>query len=104
MPATSLPIAIFRLADILPLDIFFHVKIITYTNSARRQFRGLDPQVQTRLREKLAVYAETGAGDVVAMQGQGGARLRVGDYRIVFVEGDEAIEVRAVGHRRDVYR
>lgn len=61
-------------------------------------------QAQSRIREKVAHYAATGAGDVTALQGQDGARLRVGDYRVIFVETDEAIEVRAVGHRREIYR
>lgn len=53
--------------------------------------------------EKLHRYAATGAGDVKALAGRSGMRLRVGDYRIVFVETSESISVRAVGHRRDIY-
>ena len=53
--------------------------------------------------EKLHRDAESGVGDVKAMVGQSAARLRVGDYRIVFVETENAISVRAVGHRRDIY-
>ncbi|MGX7703723.1 type II toxin-antitoxin system RelE family toxin [Methylobacterium sp. Gmos1] len=32
-----------------------------------------------------------------------GARLRVGDYRVVFTETDDAIQIYAIGHRRDIY-
>jgi len=33
-------------------------------------------------------------------------RLRVGDYRIIYSVDDEAevVTIRAVGHRRDIYR
>jgi len=41
---------------------------------------------------------------VTALKGQSGAaRLRVGDYWIIFVETAVAISVRAVGHRREIY-
>jgi mRNA interferase RelE/StbE len=79
------------------------MKTISYTMSAARQFRKLPPDIRERLIEKLHRYVETGAGDVKALVGQPGARLRVGDYRVVFVETADAISVRAVGHRRDVY-
>jgi mRNA interferase RelE/StbE len=79
------------------------MKTISYTMSAIRQLRKLPHDVRERLIEKLHRYVETGAGDVKALAGLAGARLRVGDYRIVFVETADAISVRAVGHRRDVY-
>jgi hypothetical protein len=31
-------------------------------------------------------------------------RLRVGDYRVILDRGRDTIEVRAVAHRREVYR
>jgi len=41
---------------------------------------------------------------VKKMVGEDGARLRIGDYRIIFTESGAAIEIRAVGHRKDIYR
>ena len=79
-------------------------KNIVFTAAARRAWRGLVPGVQTRLEAALARYAETGAGDVKTLAGRDGARLRWGDYRVVFIETGSVIEVRAVGHRRDIYR
>lgn len=79
------------------------MKTIGYTTSATRQLRALPANIRERLIEKLRRYAETGAGDVKALTGQAGARLRVGDYRIIFVETMDAISVRAVGHRSDIY-
>jgi 2-methylisocitrate lyase-like PEP mutase family enzyme len=33
-----------------------------------------------------------------------GARLRVGDWRVIFVETTATVEVRAVGNQRDIYK
>ena len=79
------------------------MKAITYTALATRQLRKLPEDVRERVIEKLHRYAGTGAGDVKALTGQPGARLRIGDYRALFVETTDAISVRAVGHRRDIY-
>jgi mRNA interferase RelE/StbE len=79
------------------------MKALSYTIAASRQLRKLPADVRERVIEKLHRYAETGAGDVKALTGQPGARLRVGDYRAVFVETADAISVRAVGHRREIY-
>jgi mRNA interferase RelE/StbE len=80
------------------------VKTVLYTNSARKALRGLASDVQTAIKAKLDRYAENGSGDVTKLQGTEGARLRVGEYRVIFVETGDGIEVRAVGHRREIYR
>jgi len=60
-------------------------------------------EIRERVIDKLKRYAGSGAGDVKALVGQPGERLRIGDYRIVFIETADAISVRALGHRSDVY-
>jgi mRNA interferase RelE/StbE len=80
------------------------MKTILYTSTARKALMALQPQVRDRLRTKLVRYAESGAGDVTKLQGVEGARLRVGEYRIILVETEDTIEVRAIGHRREIYR
>lgn len=60
--------------------------------------------VQTRLSDALRRYAATGQGDVTKLKGGEGARLRWGDYRVIFVETADSIEIHAIGHRRDIYR
>ncbi|EJW10179.1 hypothetical protein A33M_0428 [Rhodovulum sp. PH10] len=37
------------------------------------------------------------------LKGRAGARLRVGDWRVIFDQNDETIVVAAVGHRREIY-
>jgi mRNA interferase RelE/StbE len=80
------------------------MKALDYTTAAARQLRKLPAPTRERLIARLHAYAASGKGDVVKMAGQEGARLRVGDHRAVFVEPADAISVRAVGHRRDIYR
>jgi mRNA interferase RelE/StbE len=50
-------------------------------------------------------FAESGVGDVKALQGREELRLRIGDYRLFFVCPDsDTIEVRRVRHRGEAYR
>jgi mRNA interferase RelE/StbE len=79
------------------------MKAVVYTASAVRQLRKLPLDIRKRLIAKLHRYAENGTGDVKRLVGQPGARLRVGDYRIIFVESDDTISIRGVGHRREIY-
>jgi mRNA interferase RelE/StbE len=79
------------------------MKPVVYTIAATKQLRRLPANIRERVIDKLHRHAATGAGDVKALTGQARARLRVGDYRVVFVETGDAISVRAVGHRREIY-
>jgi len=80
------------------------MKTVAFNIAGRCAFKRLPADLQARLMDKLMRYAETGFGDVKAMQGQDGARLRVGDFRILFIETETTINVTDVGHRRDIYR
>ena len=80
------------------------MKTVTYRKSAARALRKLPEKVQTRIVDALNSYAETGEGNVTKLVNKQGARLRVGDYRVILVEGKDEIEVLAVGHRKDIYR
>jgi mRNA interferase RelE/StbE len=79
------------------------MKTIAWTLEARRSLRKLPPQIRADIEAKLDRFARTGAGNLKRLQGQPGTRLRVGDYRVIFVETANTVEVRAVGHRRDIY-
>jgi mRNA interferase RelE/StbE len=76
---------------------------IAFTTAATRQWLGLSADLRRRLNTKLSAYAQTGQGDVKRLKGRAGARLRVGDWRIVFYVEDKTIIVAAVGHRREIY-
>jgi mRNA interferase RelE/StbE len=79
------------------------VKRIAFVNTANRSFRKLPGAARDQIIAKLQFYAQTGGGDVKALVGQPGLRLRSGDYRVLFTETETTILVHRVGHRRDIY-
>jgi mRNA interferase RelE/StbE len=76
---------------------------VVFAPAATRQWLKLSPQVRERIRKKLDVFAATGHGDVKKLKGQAGARLRVGDWRVIYYEEGGTKVVVAVGHRREIY-
>ena len=76
---------------------------IAFTAAATRQWLGLSADVRRRLDAKLSAFVQTGHGDVKRLKGQAGARLRVGDWRIIFYVESDTVTVIAVGHRREIY-
>lgn len=76
---------------------------IVFTAAATRQWLKLSPGIRRRIDDKLNDFAAAGIGDVKRLKGRAGARLRVGDWRIVFYEESGNIVVAAVGHRREIY-
>jgi mRNA interferase RelE/StbE len=79
------------------------MRSIVFTPAAVRQWTKLSAAVRARLRTRLEAFAATGHGDVKALKGRAGMRLRVGDWRVIFYEEGDAVVVVAVGHRRDIY-
>jgi mRNA interferase RelE/StbE len=75
------------------------VKRIVWTDPARTDVRSLSKPTAVHF-SALHRFAESGAGDVKALQGREELRLRIGDYRLFFVCPDaDTIEVRRVRHR-----
>jgi mRNA interferase RelE/StbE len=54
-------------------------------------------------RSQIGAFAETGAGEVKALKGVAGMRLRAGDWCVLFTIEADTITIHAVGHRRDIY-
>ena len=82
------------------------MKRIIWTDQAKADVRKLDRPTAMRVLHALHRFAESGTGDLKALQGDAEElRLRIGDYRLFFVHTtDEAIEVRRARHRREAYR
>lgn len=79
------------------------MKAITFTPGAVRQWLKLSADTHKRIDAKLAAYAAKGTGDIKRLKGRDGARLRVGDWRVIFIEESTSIIVVAVGNRKDIY-
>ena len=79
------------------------VKEIEFTSAAVRQWRKLSAATRAQIDLKLKAFAETGIGDVKALKGAAGMRLRSGDWRVLFTMKANTITIHAVGHRREIY-
>ena len=81
------------------------MKRIVWTDLAKADVRSLSKIDAMHILSALHRFAESGAGDVKALQGRDELRLRIGDYRLFFVSADpDTIEVRRVHHRSEAYR
>ena len=72
---------------------------VSYTEDALRDLRRIGRVAAVRVMEKVAAYAAKPSAftnRVKRLKGSGYLRLRVGDYRVVWVIH--------IGHRREVYR
>lgn len=76
---------------------------VSFTSAAARQWIKLPSAVRQRISSKVEAFAIGGVGDVKRLKGRDGCRLRVGDYRVIFIENADSIVVVAVGHRREIY-
>jgi mRNA interferase RelE/StbE len=56
-----------------------------------------------RLISAIDRYAQSGIGDVKALSGLTGFRLRVGDYRILFEKTDSGFIITRIGPRGSIY-
>jgi len=79
------------------------VKEIEFTSAAVRQWRKLTPTTRVQIDLKLRAFVEIGIGDVKALKGVAGMRLRSGDWRVLFTIKANTVTIHAVGHRRDIY-
>jgi len=79
------------------------MKKIVFTSAGTRQWIKLSADVRRRIDKRLLEFAASGKGDVKRLRGRDGARLRVGDWRLIFYEAGDEIVVVAVGHRREIY-
>ncbi|MFL4968694.1 MAG: type II toxin-antitoxin system RelE family toxin [Xanthobacteraceae bacterium] len=79
------------------------MKPIVFTPASARQWVKLSRDVRQRIDDRLRDFATTGKGDVKRLKGRRGARLRIGDWRVIFYEERGSIVVAAVGHRREIY-
>lgn len=79
------------------------MKPIKFTTAATNQWLKLTANIRQRINTRLEEFARTGHGDVKRLKGRMGARLRIGDWRVIFYEEHGTIIVTDVGHRREIY-
>lgn len=75
--------------------------------SAEKELDRFPDKVRHRITRKLLELEDhPRPHGVQKLQGHDGYRIRIGDYRVLYLIDDrtKTIEVLAVGHRREVYR
>ena len=76
------------------------MKLIAYRPAARKVLRRMPKSTAERIMGKIAEYAAdpaSQANHVVAMKGRDGIRLRVGDWRVIMIDGQVLDVLRAEG-------
>lgn len=82
------------------------MKQIAYTRSALKALRRMPRNTADRIREKVAEYAAdpaSQAGNVKALKGRDGIRLRVGDWRVIMDDQGNVLAVLDIGPRGSIY-
>ncbi len=80
------------------------MKQIVFSEQAKADIRAIPQQTAMQILAAIHRLAETGAGRVKTLQGQGGEkRLRVGDFRVRFTEesGEKESESGETGQDRE---
>jgi len=75
------------------------VKTIILTLAAAKDLDALPRDAREQVEVGLHRYAMTGQGDVKALQGRGGYRLRIGGYGVIFDEDASTTLAIHIGRR-----
>ena len=75
------------------------MKTVAFTAAAAKDLDALPASARDRITEALCTYALAGRGDVKALKGQPGYRMRIGDYRVIFDEDQTTILAIQIGRR-----
>lgn len=82
------------------------MKRIVFFDRARSELREVPQPVALNILKAIHRLADTGAGLIKPLSGEfeGILRLRVGNYRIFFVETSDTVTIHRVANRKDAYR
>jgi mRNA interferase RelE/StbE len=78
------------------------------TERGRDRLEALDPEPRERIKDKLAEIEDWPDHFLEPLTGRDDHVLRVGDYRVLIqwekrADGEDALYVKSVGHRRNFY-
>ena len=75
------------------------MKTIILSSAAAKDLDGLPQDARERVEAGLHRYTMMGQGDVTALRGRDGFRLRIGSYRVIFEEDATTILAIYIGRR-----
>jgi mRNA interferase RelE/StbE len=78
---------------------------VSYKKSVERDLASLPKAEARRLLDKIEKELTSRPNSCPSLKGEfaGLRRLRVGNYRVIFVVQEEEVLLLRIGHRRDVY-
>ena len=78
---------------------------IEYKASVERDLRKLGKPAARRVMDRLEQVLGTDSGRGIPLKGEyaGLFKLRVGDYRVIYVKTRNGVLVLRIGHRKNVY-
>lgn len=74
---------------------------ITYSKKAIKFLQKQSPETQKRI---IDAIEKLPAGDIKKMQNRSGYRLRVGNFRVLFDQNGNIIDIIDIGNRGQVYK
>lgn len=81
--------------------------IVSLKHSAEKELERFPAKIQDRIIEHLiSLTEEPRPSGVKKLRGREGYKIRVGNYRILYVidNAEEKVEVFSIAHRKDAYR
>ena len=77
---------------------------IFYEKEALKELDKLEPSISRRIIKKIDEMSENPAScDIKKLKASEDYRLRVGDYRIIFIFDNSHIKILKIGHRQQIY-
>jgi mRNA interferase RelE/StbE len=80
------------------------MKTVTYTRTAIKALKKIPAKDRNAIESKISNYANGGVEDVKALQGSDLFRLRHGNWRAIFSQDGQVLDVLNVAKRGEVYR
>ncbi len=78
---------------------------ISYEKRALKELEKLEPVISRKIVVKInEIVDNISSSDIKKVKGSDYYRLRVGDYRILFIFEDSLIKILKVGHRKNIYK
>ncbi|MDP3027113.1 MAG: type II toxin-antitoxin system RelE/ParE family toxin [Nanoarchaeota archaeon] len=77
---------------------------ILYEKEALKELDKLEPLISRRIIKKIDEMSENPSScDIKKLKAGNDYRLRVGDYRIIFIFDRDLIKILKIGHRQQIY-
>ena len=77
---------------------------VEFLPSAAKDIDGIPAKTAENILARIEAYADGAPSDIKKLKGRGEFRLRVGDYRVLFVKNGGCAEIHRILHRREAYR